>query len=236
METNASDDRCENINWAILLWLPPSPSDTNNQQIHFNLVYIAYCFLLLLLLLQFSVSFFFGLQMSDMVWIDQLSVTCIYFLYWLIFVSCIAVHSGIDVVRNNIKMFSRKKVTLPPGRHKIVILDEVDSMTPAAQQALRRTMEMYANTTRFALACNTSGMYFHWNTHCDVFSLCTFLITKWKLLLWKVNDSPHTSHKIIIIIFCIDFTESITARYQYCWSLVTLNALSWRHVYIKSNY
>jgi replication factor C subunit 2/4 len=53
-------------------------------------------------------------------------------------------------------MFAQKKVTLPPGRHKIVILDEADSMTGGAQQALRRTMEIYSNTTRFALACNQS--------------------------------------------------------------------------------
>lgn len=63
---------------------------------------------------------------------------------------------GIDVVRNKIKMFAQKKVTLPPGRHKIVILDEADSMTSGAQQALRRTMELYSSTTRFALACNQS--------------------------------------------------------------------------------
>lgn len=63
---------------------------------------------------------------------------------------------GIEVVRNKIKMFAQKKVTLPPGTHKIVILDEADSMTPAAQQALRRTIEIYSNSTRFVLACNMS--------------------------------------------------------------------------------
>lgn len=80
---------------------------------------------------------------------------------------------GIDVVRNRIKSFAMSKVTLPPGRyvsatervdlshtmhfrHKIIILDEADSMTTAAQQALRRTMEIFSNTTRFCLACNIS--------------------------------------------------------------------------------
>ncbi|KAH6987512.1 replication factor C subunit 4 [Ilyonectria destructans] len=64
---------------------------------------------------------------------------------------------GIDVVRNRIKGFAQKKVTLPPGRQKLIILDEADSMTSGAQQALRRTMEIYSNTTRFAFACNQSN-------------------------------------------------------------------------------
>ena len=64
---------------------------------------------------------------------------------------------GIEVVRSKIKMFAQKKVTLPYGRHKLIILDEADSMTGAAQQALRRTMEIYSSTTRFALACNVSS-------------------------------------------------------------------------------
>src|SRR5690349_10280480 len=63
---------------------------------------------------------------------------------------------GIDVVRNKIKGFAQTKVTLGMNKHKIVILDEADAMTEGAQQALRRTMEIYSKTTRFALACNTS--------------------------------------------------------------------------------
>ncbi|XP_049849859.1 replication factor C subunit 2-like [Schistocerca gregaria] len=64
---------------------------------------------------------------------------------------------GINVVREKIKLFTKQKVTLPVGKHKIVILDEADNMTAAAQQALRRTMEEHTETTRFALACNLSS-------------------------------------------------------------------------------
>ncbi|CAD5231340.1 unnamed protein product [Bursaphelenchus xylophilus] len=63
---------------------------------------------------------------------------------------------GIDVVRQKIKDFAECHVTLPLGKHKIIVLDEVDSMTEGAQQALRRIMENYSKTTRFMLACNQS--------------------------------------------------------------------------------
>lgn len=33
---------------------------------------------------------------------------------------------GIDVVRETIKMFAKKKLSLPAGIHKIIILDEAD--------------------------------------------------------------------------------------------------------------
>ena len=63
---------------------------------------------------------------------------------------------GIDVVRNTIKDFARTK---PIGDvpFKIIYLDECDSLTKEAQQALRRTMENYASVTRFCLSCNYSS-------------------------------------------------------------------------------
>ena len=63
---------------------------------------------------------------------------------------------GIDVVRGKIKDFARS-VSLREIPFKIVFLDEADALTPEAQHALRRTMEVYSGQTRFILSCNYSS-------------------------------------------------------------------------------
>ena len=60
---------------------------------------------------------------------------------------------GIDVVREKIKSFCSTQQLMSKGI-KLVILDECDSMTNAAQFALRRIVEKYTKTTRFCLICN----------------------------------------------------------------------------------
>jgi replication factor C subunit 3/5 len=60
---------------------------------------------------------------------------------------------GIDVVRDKIKSFCSTQQLMSKGV-KLVILDECDSMTQAAQFALRRIVEKYSKTTRFCLICN----------------------------------------------------------------------------------
>ncbi len=63
---------------------------------------------------------------------------------------------GIDVVRGKIKEFART-VALEKVPFKIIFLDEADALTPDAQHALRRTMELHAGVTRFILSCNYSS-------------------------------------------------------------------------------
>lgn len=62
---------------------------------------------------------------------------------------------GINVIREKIVSICRSKQDLPEGRQKIIFLDEVDSMTNEAQQALRRIIEKYTDSTRFIMACNS---------------------------------------------------------------------------------
>jgi replication factor C small subunit len=60
---------------------------------------------------------------------------------------------GIDTIRNQVKDFA-KTMGIQADAPKIILLDEADALTKEAQQALRRTMETYANACRFILSCN----------------------------------------------------------------------------------
>lgn len=65
---------------------------------------------------------------------------------------------GIDTVRDRIKDFSRySRAAFGNVPFALIILDESDQMTGAAQTALRRIMETSSRTSRFILICNQSG-------------------------------------------------------------------------------
>ncbi|NYZ79008.1 replication factor C small subunit [Candidatus Micrarchaeota archaeon] len=76
---------------------------------------------------------------------------------------------GIDVVRGRIKDFAR---TLPLSDvpFKIILLDEADALTPDAQHALRRTMELFSGATRFIFSANYSSKIIEpLQSRCSVF-------------------------------------------------------------------
>jgi len=67
---------------------------------------------------------------------------------------------GISVIREKVKNFAQgavggqKTPGYPCPRFKIIVLDEADTMTPDAQSALRRVIELHSKVTRFCLICN----------------------------------------------------------------------------------
>ncbi|GMM49773.1 replication factor C subunit 3 [Starmerella bacillaris] len=63
---------------------------------------------------------------------------------------------GIDVVREQIKTFASTRQMFGGNsqQFKLIVLDEADSMTNVAQNALRRIIEKYSQHTRFCILAN----------------------------------------------------------------------------------
>ena len=59
----------------------------------------------------------------------------------------------LDTVRTRVKNFA-SSVSLSGSKHKCVILDEADNMTPDVQSSLRAAIEEYQNNCRFIFTCN----------------------------------------------------------------------------------
>ncbi|KAH7826737.1 Replication factor C subunit 4, RFC4 [Monocercomonoides exilis] len=68
---------------------------------------------------------------------------------------------GIDAIREKVKRFAQQSISAKPEGYpfpcppfKLIILDEADSLTTDAQNALRRVIEVHTRVTRFCLICN----------------------------------------------------------------------------------
>ncbi len=84
---------------------------------------------------------------------------------------------GIGIIRNEIKNFART-MSIANVPFKIIFLDECDSLTRDAQQALRRTMEQFSKSTRFILSCNYSSKLLDpIKSRCSVFRFKPLTVT-----------------------------------------------------------
>ena len=81
---------------------------------------------------------------------------------------------GIDIIRTKIKEFCRKRNGSSKFQIKVLILDEADSLTESAQEALRRIMEKFSDTSRFILICNFPSKIIE-----PIQSRCTIFIFKY---------------------------------------------------------
>lgn len=63
--------------------------------------------------------------------------------------------NGIDVIRNQVVQFA-STISLVEGQEKVkvILLDEADGLSAAAWDALRETIEHYADSVRFICTCN----------------------------------------------------------------------------------
>ena len=112
---------------------------------------------------------------------------------------------GIDVIRNKIKDFCKKKIISKEFIIKVIILDEADSLTETAQEALRRTIEKFSENSRFILICNFSSKIIE-----PLQSRCTIFIFKYPnfeelfdfvIKIFKKKNEKFTLYDLELIIY-----------------------------------
>jgi len=69
---------------------------------------------------------------------------------YIMYVEC-AHSKGIKFVREDIKFFSKRNISLHNGIFKTIILNNADKLTIDAQSALRRCIEQFSHSTRFII-------------------------------------------------------------------------------------
>jgi len=95
---------------------------------------------------------------------------------------------GIQVVREKVKDFARTRA-IRDVPFKVIYLDECDSLTKDAQQALRRTMETYSNTCRFILSCNYSSKIIDpIQSRCTVFRFKPLTFENMKEIIHEISE------------------------------------------------
>lgn len=152
---------------------------------------------------------------------------------------------GIDTVRTKIKGFvsSNSNVLLPKEHRigfKLIILDEIDSMTVEAQGMLRQTIEKNSRTTRFCLICNEiDRVNIALQSRCTLFRFAPLSTISMKQRLELICTEEHitceenTLESIVNISngdmrSAINFLQSISVAYN--------NKISIEHVYKLSGH
>lgn len=104
---------------------------------------------------------------------------------------------GIDVVREQIKQFAETRTLFAKG-YKLIVLDEADMMTQAAQSALRRVIEQYTRNVRFCIICNyVNKITPAIQSRCTRFRFSPLPIVEVEKRLQNVIDAERSAHYFV---------------------------------------
>lgn len=77
--------------------------------------------------------------------------------------------NSVDIVRTKVKDFAIRK-SINSNFPRIIFLDEVDKLTSAAQEALKKPMEAFSSTSRFILCSNSDNIHAALRSRCICFN------------------------------------------------------------------